>query len=131
MTRITIGGNIIIYPGDEGTPTAFLKIIKIIISSVLSCHGEKFSCFDVNFYLATPMDRSEYVKIKFNDISTDFIDEYNLQAVTHYGWVYFEIIRGCYGLPQIGYLANDLLRTRLNKAGYFETTTTSGLWKHT
>ena len=41
------------------------------------------------FYLVTPMDRSEYIKIKINNIPTGFIDEYNLQAVTHNGWVYF------------------------------------------
>ena len=27
-------------------------------------------------------------------------------------------------------LANDLLRTRLNNTGYYETTTTPGLWHH-
>ena len=27
-------------------------------------------------------------------------------------------------------LANTLLRTRLNKYGYYETTTTPGLWRH-
>ena len=27
-------------------------------------------------------------------------------------------------------LANDLLRTRLNNDGYYETTTTLGLWRH-
>ena len=50
--------------------------------------------------------------------------------MVHQGWVYFEIVRGCYGLPQSRHLANDLLRTRLKKAGYFETATTPGLWKH-
>ena len=77
------------------------------------------------------MDRSEYVKININDIPTEFIDEYNLKAVTHNGWVYFEIVGGCYGLPQSGKLSNDLLRTRLNKAGYSEAATTPGLRKHT
>ena len=27
-------------------------------------------------------------------------------------------------------LSNDLLRTRLNNTGYYETTTTPGLWRH-
>ena len=27
-------------------------------------------------------------------------------------------------------LANDLIRTRLNNTGYYETTTTPGLWRH-
>ena len=83
------------------------------------------------FYLATQMDRSEYVRIKINDILTEVIDEYNLQAITQNVWVYFEIVRGCYGLTQSGKLVNYLLRTRLNKAGYYETATTPGLWEHT
>ena len=77
------------------------------------------------------MRRSEYVKIKNNDIPTEFIDGYNLQAVLHNRWVYFEITRGCYGLPQSGKLAKNWLHTCLNKAGYSETVTTPGLWKHT
>ena len=77
------------------------------------------------------MDRSEYAKINITDIPTELIYEYNLQAVTHNGWVYFEIVRGRYGLPQSRKLANYLLRTHLNKAGYFEDVTTLGLWKHT
>ena len=46
------------------------------------------------------------------------------------GWIFFEIFRGCYSLPQSGMLANNLLRTRLNKKVYFKATTTPGLWKH-
>ena len=68
-TWITIGGNRIIYPGEVSTPTASLELVKLIINSVLSCHGAKFACFDVKkFYLETPMDRSEFVKIKIEDI---------------------------------------------------------------
>ena len=47
-----------------------------------------------------------------------------------HGWVYFEIVCGCYGLPQSGKLANDLLRTRIYDAQYYETATTPGLWCH-
>ena len=74
----------------------------------------------------TPMDRQEYVRIKLSDIPQEFIDEYDLTNHTCNGWVYFEIVKGCYGLPQSGKLSNDLLRTRLNKAGYYETATTAG-----
>jgi hypothetical protein len=49
----------------------------------------------------------------------------------HNGWIYFEILRGCYGLPQAGILANDLLCGCLEKEGYYEAATTPGLWKHT
>ena len=76
------------------------------------------------------MDRSEYARIKIEEIPEEFIKEYNLLPMVHNGWIYFEIVRGCYGLPQSGMLANNLLRSRLNKNGYFEATTTLGLWKH-
>ena len=76
------------------------------------------------------MERSEYVCIKFSDIPQEFIEEYDLSEAAQNGWIYFEILRGCYGLPQSGRLANNLLRTRLEKAGYYEAATTPGLWSH-
>ena len=76
------------------------------------------------------MKRSEYVRIKFSDIPQEFIKEYDLSKAAQNGWIYFEIPRGFYGLPQSGQLANDLLRTRLEKAVYYEASTTPGLWSH-
>ena len=35
-----------------------------------------------------------------------------------------------YGTPEAGRLANDLLRARLKKYGYIESTHTPGYWKH-
>ncbi len=61
-----------------------------------------------------PMVDPEYVCIKITDISKEFILEYNLAGKEdHNGWIYFEILRGCYGLPQAGILANNLLHGRL------------------
>ena len=48
-----------------------------------------------------------------------------------YGWVYIEIQKGMYGLPQAGFLANKLLEKCLSKHGYFPVQQTPGLWKHT
>ena len=79
------------------------------------------------FYLATPTDQREFVRIRLEEIPQEFIDEYNLTPYAHNGWIYFEIIKGCYGLPQALRLANDLLRTRLNDNGYYERTTMPGL----
>ena len=76
------------------------------------------------------MERSEYVRIKLSDIPQEFIEEYDPTQSVQNGWIYFEILRGCYGLPQSGRLANDLLHTRLEKEGYYEAATTLGLWIH-
>ena len=130
-TRITIGGNRICYPGNVGTNTASLELVKLLINSVLSRKGARFSTIDLkNFYLDTPMPDPEYVRIKLSDIPEEFIKEYNLAGRDHDGWIYFEICQGCYGLPQAGILANDLLRTRLVAEGFYEAASTPGLWRH-
>jgi hypothetical protein len=122
-TRITIGGSCICNPGDVGTNTASLELFKVLLNSVLSRKGACFSTIDLkNFYLDTPMPDPEYVRIKITDIPAEFIEEYKL--------AYFEICRGCYGLPQAGILANDLLRSHLLAEGYYEAESTPGLWRH-
>jgi hypothetical protein len=60
----------------------------------------------------------------------DIIDHYNLRKKALIGYVYMEIWRGMYGLPQAGILANKLLHQRLGHHGYFEVQHTPGLWKH-
>ena len=130
-TQITIAGNRICYPGDVGTKTAPLELVKLMINSVLSRKGAKFCTFDIsNFYLCTPLDRPEYIKIKLSDIPQEFIDEYNLLHHVHNDWVYFEIRKGIYGLPQSGILAQKLLAERLAKKGYYQCECTPGLWRH-
>ena len=40
------------------------------------------------------------------------------------------MVREAYGLTQSKWLTNNLLWTQLNAAGYHETQTTPGLWRH-
>ncbi len=59
-----------------------------------------------------PMEDPEYVRIKITGIPEEFILEYGLAGMEgKNGWIYFEICPGCYGLPQAGILANNLLRS--------------------
>jgi hypothetical protein len=130
-TRITIGGNHICYPGNVGTKTTSPQLVKLLLNSVLSQKGAHFSLINLkNFYLNTPIPDPEYVRIKISGIPEEFIEEYNLTGRDPDGWIYFEICQGCYGLPQAGILANDLLRTRLEAKGYYEAAFTPGLWCH-
>ena len=76
------------------------------------------------------MKEPEYVRVQLKDIPQEFADEYKLEHHVRFGWVYFEVVHGCYGLPQAGKLAHDLLSERLLEAGYYETATMPGLWRH-
>ena len=66
LTRITICGTNVCYPGDVGTNTSPLELFNIMIKIILSRAGAKYVCFYIeNFYLSTPLGRPEYVKFNF------------------------------------------------------------------
>ena len=58
------------------------------------------------------------------------IDKYNPKRFEHGGWVYIKIVKGMYGLPQAGKIANELLQKRLRMYGYHPVSFTPGLWTH-
>ena len=73
-TRITISGGHILVPFDVSTPTVSLELVKLMINSVLSRHNKQFSAFEINnFYLDTPIEKPEYVRVKLEDITQEFI----------------------------------------------------------
>jgi hypothetical protein len=115
-TRLTAGGNQINYPDDCGTPTADMTLFKILVNSIISTpNNVKCIMMDIkDFYLQTPMKRPEYMRLKITDIPDEIIEQYNLKSlVTQDGYVYCEITRGMYGLPQAGIIAPQLLEERL------------------
>jgi hypothetical protein len=84
-----------------------------------------------DFYLNTPMKRYEYMRLKMADIPDEIIKEYKLdQKVTTDGFIYTEIRKGMYGLPQAGIIVQELLAKRLGKHGYSQSAIIPGLWKH-
>jgi hypothetical protein len=88
-------------------------------------------CLDIkDFYLNTPMSRSEYMRIPVASIPTTIMSHYNLAAISHRGNVYVEINKGMYGLPQAGKLANDGLLVHLSAHGYHQCKFTPGLFRH-
>jgi hypothetical protein len=109
--RATLGGNLIHYPEDVGTPTANLLLIKIFLNNVISTDEAKFAMADLsNFYLMMPIKQPEYGRVKQTDIPDETIDEYNLcEKATPVGLVYFKVVQGMYGLPQSVSNSNDEL----------------------
>ena len=110
-TRITVGGNLIDYPGDVSTRTADLTTAKLLFNSVVSDDEAEFMCLDIrNYYLGTPLDRYEYMRFRLETIPMEIRLQYELDKIAVNGWVYVEIRKGMYGLPQAGMLANNYSR---------------------
>ena len=130
--RITAGGDQINYPWECSTPTADLTTVKLLLNSVISTKGARFFTMDIkDFYLNTPLKRYEYLRFPIKDIPEDVIQQYLLnEKATADGFVFVEVRKGMYGLPQAGLLAQELLEERLGKQGYFQSKLTPGLWMH-
>jgi hypothetical protein len=127
-----MGGNLINYPDDCGTPTADLLTVKWMLNSVISTPNAKFMTINIkDFYLMMPMEQYEYFHMKLELFPPDIIEEYRLRnKVDADGNVFCEVRQGMYGLPQAGIIAHDLLTKRLNKAGYHQSKITPEYWQH-
>ena len=112
--RITVGGNLMDYPGELTTRTADQTMTKFLWNSVISTDWARYMTADIkNFYLETPLDRPEYMKMPLSLIPEEFQEAYGLKEKAKNGFVYMEILKAVYGLPQAGILANKLLEKRL------------------
>ena len=130
-TRLTVGGNLVDYPFDVSTDTSDLTTAKLVINSTISTPNARHLLIDVkNYYLGTPMERFEYMRLAIHTLPDEIIQQYKLMDIVHNGYIYVEIRRGMYGLPQAGIIANQQLVKRLAPFGYAPVTHTPGLWKH-
>jgi hypothetical protein len=128
---LTVVGNLIQQQGDVSTRLADLTTSKCLCNSTISTEGVMYMCLDVkNFYLGTPMDLFEYMRIPIELIPQEIVTEENLMPLVSDGHVDIEVQKDMYGLPQAGIIANQLLARRLAIHGYNQTKFTPGLWRH-
>ena len=77
----------------------------------MNTKNAKYMCLDIkHFYLCAPMDRFEYMKMPIGIFPQHVVQEYNLMEKVYKGYVWIEICRSIYGLPQAGKLANEFLK---------------------
>jgi hypothetical protein len=128
QVQITAGGNLIDYPGELTRCTADLTTAKILWNNVISTERAKCMCLDIKtIYLCAPLNRFEYMRMKLTDFLEHIIAQYDLHRKAKNGFVYIEIRRSIYGLPQSGRLA---IQEKLRPVGYHKVQHTPGLWKH-
>jgi hypothetical protein len=117
--RGTYGGNISDYLGPKSAMTADMVSIKLLLNAVLAKKGRRFMTLDIkDFYLGTPMDRKEYMKIAVDQFPEEARAQFINPGMVKNGHVLVEINKGIYGLAQAGRLAQDRLVALLEDNGY-------------
>jgi hypothetical protein len=94
QVQAILGGYLVHYPEDVGTPTADLLLIKLFFNSIVLTNRAKFATTNIsNLYRMIPLKHPEYGKVKLSDIPQEIIDKYKLhENVIPDGWVYFKVI---------------------------------------
>jgi hypothetical protein len=111
--------------------TADLTTSKLLWNSILSTNGARYMCININnFYLKVALDYYEYMKIPVALFPEWIKKQYNIDTHARNGFVFLEIQQLVSGLPQVGKLANKLLRKRLKPHGYYECVNTPNLFWH-
>ena len=68
--------------------------------------------------------------LKYDFLPKEIIDAYGLAKKVLDGWVDVHIEKGMYDLLQAGILANKLLASHLDAAGYYQCQFTLDMWCH-
>ena len=112
-------------------PTSYLTTIKLNVNSTISNIKSRYICMDVeNFYLNNMMDRSEYTMIQISMIPQYFLEKYNLKYKANNGYIFSQVTKGVYGLPQALRISQDSLVRHLETYGYRPSSKTPVLWTH-
>ena len=120
-----MGGNLIDYLGHVSTPKSDLTTLELLLNRTISTTGARFMMGD-----NTLLKRYEYMRLALNLIPEEMILHYKLLDIAEDRYIYFEIWKGMYGLPQANMLVNNQLTKHLATYGYSPTTHTPGLWQH-
>ena len=97
--RIIVGGDKLTYSFYRDSPTTNLVETKIMINSTIpgTVKGVRFCTADIkNMFLATPMERSEYMRVAFKHFPDNIKQRYNLHALrSHDRFIDIKIKKVC------------------------------------
>jgi hypothetical protein len=104
-TRLTIGGDRIVYPYETTAVTAEMDALKILLNAMIS-EDAKWSTIDLtDFYLGTDLPHMEFIRIPSRVIPPRVMDFYELTEFSRNDAIYFSVHKTHYGLPQAGALS--------------------------
>jgi hypothetical protein len=84
-----------------------MLVVKVLLNSVVSTNAKAMAIDLVDFYLGTPLTRPEWLRIPIKFIPADVIVSHNLEDYIVNGSILFCVLKGMYGLPQAGKLAQE------------------------
>ena len=84
--RVTVGGDVINYPGITSTYTDSVTTTAILLNSVISTLDAIFVMPEIKyFYYNNPLNRFEYMRMELAYIPEEVIMQYHLKKLASHG----------------------------------------------
>jgi hypothetical protein len=128
--RGTYGGNRTDYVGDTAAWTADLETVKVLLNAVVSENSNWMTIDIKDFYLGTPMEREEYMWIDRAQLTDTILTQYADSIHFANNRAMVKIVKGIYGLPHAGKIAQERLIALLYEHGFNQSTNTACLFTH-
>ena len=129
--RGTYGGNLSDYQGETAAFTADLTTVKLLLNATVSEEGARFMTLDItDFYLCSPLERPEYMRIHRRDLPHETLLKYKDSLIFDGDFAMVEVTKSIYGLKQAGIIAQRRLIDLLARHNYNQAPNTRGLFTH-
>ena len=127
--RGTAGGDRVTVPYSCSSATASLPCVKLLFNAVVSEANSRFGTLDLtDYYLGSVLPSPESIKIYVATFSSTLLDSLGLTPFIKTDpkgrtYIFFDIVKTMYGLPQAGLLSQLQLVSLLYESGYHQTST--------
>ena len=127
--RGTAGGDRVTVPYSCSSATASLPCVKLLFNAVVSEANSRFGTLDLtDYYLGSVLPSPESIKIYVATFSATLLDSLGLTPFIKTDpkgrtYIFFDIVKTMYGLPQAGLLSQLQLVSLLYESGYHQTST--------
>ena len=111
---------------SQGASALKQQTLKYLIYCGIVCCQQNMRVFLHRYQKYVYLNSDEELQIY---VPEEFIDEYGLERKIHKGFLYCEINKGIYVLPQASKLANTLLKQLLATCGYIKCMHATDLWQ--
>ena len=113
------------YVHETTSTVADHASVHILLNAAVSENAQLKGIDIKDMYLMSLLDHYVYLKINVDMFSDKILDKYNLREyiTADKKWIYFQVWRSMYGLPQAGRIAQKKLIKVLEEGGYVETRT--------
>jgi hypothetical protein len=107
-----------------------MEVVRALLCSTLADDANFMVADITDYYLNTPLERPEYLRMIRKQVSSAIIAEHRYKEFFVNDMLYFQVNKGMYGLPKAGLLAQNRLIAYTAEHEYTQSDVVPCLFRH-